>query len=120
MSVVEHRLFPPKPTCYRWSLRATRGRASKYRPGRGLNQEKGGYDRRAGSGCCAHSRRGCRVRYNNEKLSVWLMRQSLPRPSGRLVPVATSSVRLVGSTVTERLGWLAWARPGDPCQGPWL
>ena len=40
-----------------------------------------------------------------------LVRQSLPRPSGRLVPVATSSVRLVGSTVTERLCWLAERDP---------
>ncbi|PNG15131.1 hypothetical protein CXK97_02775 [Stutzerimonas stutzeri] len=46
-----------------------------------------------------------------------LVRQSLPRPSGRLVPVATSSVRLVGSKVTERLaGWLSAIR--RPFSGP--
>ena len=120
ISVVEHRLFPP-------NLRAIADQcgqhaaASKYRPGRGLNQGKGDTTAGlAGSGCCAHSRRGCRVRYNNEKL-VRLADASIATPSpGRLVPVATSSVRLVGSTVTERLGWLAGARPGDPCQGPWL
>ena len=47
-----------------------------------------------------------------------LMRQSLPRPSGRLVPVATSSVRLVGSTVTERLCWLAERDPETLFRAP--
>ena len=105
-------------------MRATRGRASKYRPRRGLNRGEEGVQlrptrrpRRAAE-CAWHSCIFGVVPSMTQRTDIFkLVRQSLPRPSGRLVPVATSSVRLVGRKVTERLaGWLSAIR--RPFSGP--